>query len=64
MKIVANEAISRRRSARRRRIMASLFVAARGQKRSSEPHEKESADELQNAIEGALQHLTDGNEQR
>ncbi len=60
LKIVANEAVSRRRSARRRRIIARLFVAARGQRRSSEPHEKESAGELQNAIERAMQLLTDG----
>jgi RNA polymerase sigma-70 factor, ECF subfamily len=60
LKIVTNEAISRRRAARRHRLITSLFVAARVQKRSSEPDEKENADELQKAVERAMRQLTDG----
>jgi len=60
LKIVANEAVSRRRAARRRRMIASLFVEARVQRRSSEPHERENTDELQKAVERAMQQLTDG----
>ena len=60
LKIVANEAVSRRRAARRRKIITRLFVAARVQRRSSEPYEKEDADELQKAVERAMEQLTDG----
>ena len=60
LKIVTNEAISRRRAARRRRIMTSLFLAAEVQRRSPEPQEKGNADELQGAIERAMGQLTDG----
>jgi RNA polymerase sigma-70 factor (ECF subfamily) len=59
LKIVANEAVSRRRAARRRRIITSLFVAAQAQRRSSEPQERENVDELQETIERALRQLTD-----
>jgi RNA polymerase sigma-70 factor (ECF subfamily) len=60
LKIVAHEAISRRRAARRHRIVARLFVAARVQRRSPEPQDREGADELQKAVERAMQQLTDG----
>ena len=60
LKIVANEAVSRQRAARRHRIVSRLFVAARVQRRSSEPHENESADELQKVVGQAMQQLTDG----
>jgi RNA polymerase sigma-70 factor, ECF subfamily len=60
LKIVANEAVSGRRAARRHRIITSLFVAARVQRRSSEPHEQGDMDELQKTIERAMAQLTDG----
>jgi RNA polymerase sigma-70 factor (ECF subfamily) len=59
LKIVANEAIDRRRAARCRRIITSLFVAARVQRRPSEPQENENGDELQEAINRAMRLLTD-----
>jgi RNA polymerase sigma-70 factor (ECF subfamily) len=60
LKITANEAISRRRAVRRRRIVTSLFVAARVERRSSGPQEREDADELGKAVRQAMRHLTDG----
>ncbi len=59
LKIVANEAISRRRSARRRRIMMSLFVAAKAQDQLVGSREHENVDELQAAVERAMRQLTD-----
>jgi RNA polymerase sigma-70 factor (ECF subfamily) len=59
LKIVANEAVSRRRAARRRRIVTHLFLAAQAQRQSPGPQEKENADELQQAIERAMRQLTD-----
>jgi len=59
LRIVANEAITRRRAARRRRIMMSLFVAARAQDQSVGSQEHENLDELQMAVERALRQLTD-----
>jgi RNA polymerase sigma-70 factor (ECF subfamily) len=60
LRIVANEAISRRRATRRHRIVTRLFVATRVQRRAPEPQEKEDADELQKAVERAMRQLTDG----
>ena len=59
LKIVANEAASRRRAARRRRIITHLFLTAQVQRQSPGPPEKENVDELQKAIERAMRHLTD-----
>ena len=59
LKIVANEAISRRRAARRRRIMMSLFVTARAQDRLMGSREHENVDELQTVVERAMRQLTD-----
>ena len=59
LKIVANEAISRRRAARRHRISTRLFIAIRTERRSPRPQEGEDADELQNAVEQAMRQLTD-----
>jgi RNA polymerase sigma-70 factor (ECF subfamily) len=59
MKIAANEAISRRRTARRRRIVTSLFVTLRAERQSPGPQERENADELQKAIERSMRQLTD-----
>ncbi len=59
LKIVANEAVSRRRTARRRRIITRLFLAAQTQRQSPGPQEKENADELQKAVERAMRQLTD-----
>jgi RNA polymerase sigma-70 factor (ECF subfamily) len=59
LKIVANEAVSRRRAARRRRIITRLFLAAQAQRPSPGPPEKENAEELQKAIERAMRQLTD-----
>jgi len=58
LKIVANEAISRRRSARRHRIITRLFVASTLERRASELQERESEGELQAAIARALQRLS------
>ena len=59
LRIVANEAVSRRRAARRHRIIARRFVAAQTQRRSPEPQEKGTEDELREAIERAMRQLTD-----
>ena len=59
LKIVANEAVSRRRTARRRRFITRLFLTAQVQRQAPEPQEKENADELQKAIERAMRQLTD-----
>jgi RNA polymerase sigma-70 factor (ECF subfamily) len=50
LKIVSNEAISRRRAVRRLGIVTKLFLLDRV--------ERENADELQAAIEGAMRQLT------
>ncbi len=59
LKIVANEAVSRRRAARRRRILTRLFLAAQVQRQSPGPPEEGNADELQSAIARAMRQLTD-----
>ncbi len=59
LRIAANEAISRRRAARRRRIVTRLFIAAEAEKQSSKAHESGDADELQNVVERAMRRLTD-----
>jgi len=59
LKIVANEAVSRRRAARRRRIVTSLFAAARARERLERSCDRENVDDLQRAVERAMQQLTD-----
>jgi len=59
LKIAANEAVSRRRAARRRRIVTSLFVTDRPERRSPGPQEREDVNELQVAVERAMRRLTD-----
>lgn len=59
LRIVANEAISRRRATRRRRIITRLFLAEQVQESAAAPQTQEAADELQKAIERALRKLTD-----
>jgi RNA polymerase sigma-70 factor (ECF subfamily) len=58
LKIVANEAISRRRAVRRRNVVTKLFLVYKVENRSAEPRESESADELQMAVERAMRQLT------
>jgi len=58
LRIVANEAVSRRRALRRRAVMVKLFAAADVRGRSSGPQEKEDARDMQAAVERALVHLT------
>jgi len=58
LKIVSNEAISRRRAARRRRIATSLFLTARAEEQVSGRQDGEDTDELQLAIERAMRRLT------
>lgn len=58
LKIVSNEAISRHRAVRRRRIVTKLFLVGRVESRSAGAQEREDADELQEAIEGAMRQLT------
>lgn len=58
LKIVANTALSRRRSARRHQILTRLFVASTVEKRATEPAEREREAELRGAIERALQRLS------
>jgi RNA polymerase sigma-70 factor (ECF subfamily) len=57
LKIVANAALSRRRSAQRHRILTRLFVASTVERRAAEPPEREREAELHVAIERALQRL-------
>jgi len=57
LKTVANEAISRRRAARRRRIAMGLFAVAKARKQSEGA--RESPAELHEAVEWAMRHLTD-----
>ena len=59
LRITAHESISRRRAAKRRRIATARFVTTRTERRSSEPQESQDADELQVAVEHAMQQLTD-----
>ena len=59
LKIVANEAISRRRTTRRRRLMMSLFVTAKAQDQLVGSQVHENVDELQTAVERAMRQLTD-----
>ena len=58
LRIVVNEAGSRHRVLRRRAAMMRVFAAANARRRSGEPHEKESARDLQVAVERALVRLT------
>lgn len=58
LKIVANEAVSRHRAARRRRIVTRLFLATEAERQSARAQEKENADELQIAVERAMRQLT------
>lgn len=58
LRIVTNEAISRRRAMRRRAAMMRL-VAARTDRRVAEPDENERAASLQAAVEQAMRQLTD-----
>jgi len=58
LKIVANEAISRRRAVRRRNIVTKLFLAYKVESRSAESQESEGAAELQMAVERAMRQLT------
>jgi len=59
LKIVTNEAVSRRRAARRHRIVTSLFLAARAERRLPGPQGRENADELQDVLERAMRQLTE-----
>ena len=59
LKIVANEAVNRRRAARRRRIVTHLFLRVQAQRQASSSQENENVDELQKAIEQAMRQLTD-----
>jgi RNA polymerase sigma-70 factor (ECF subfamily) len=58
LKIVANAAISRCRSARRHRILTRIFVAGTVERRAAEPPEGERGEELRVAIERALERLS------
>jgi RNA polymerase sigma-70 factor (ECF subfamily) len=58
LKIVANEAISRRRAARRQAAMIRRFMADRVERRAAGPEEREHAQDLQATIERAMRHLT------
>ena len=58
LKIVANEAISRRRAARRQAAMIRRFMADRVERRAAEPEEREHAQDLQATIEHAMRQLT------
>jgi RNA polymerase sigma-70 factor (ECF subfamily) len=57
LKIVANEAVSHRRSARRRRIAMSLFIAAKARQQSDRA--QEAAKDLGEVVERAMRRLTD-----
>lgn len=59
LRIVANEAVSRRRAARRRRIATGLFLAAKARDQSRRSQEQGNVDELQEAVERAMRRLTD-----
>ena len=59
LRIVANEAVSRQRAARRQATMTRLFLAAGFQRRSRGPDEREEARDLQAAVERAMVHLTE-----
>ena len=59
LRIVANEAVSRQRAARRQVAMTKLFVAAGFQRRLRGPDEREEARDLQAAVERAMVHLTE-----
>jgi RNA polymerase sigma-70 factor (ECF subfamily) len=58
LKIVANEAISRRRAARRQATMIRRFMADRVEKRAPEPEERGHAQDLQATMERAMRQLT------
>ncbi len=58
LRIVAHEAISRRRSARRHALMMRFLAASTIEKRTVEPQEKGHEEELRAAIERALQKLS------
>ncbi len=58
LKVVANAAVSRRRSARRHRILTRLFLASTVERRVAEPQEREREEELHTAIAQALQRLS------
>jgi RNA polymerase sigma-70 factor (ECF subfamily) len=58
LRIVAHEAISRRRAARRHRIRMRLLAARTRERRATEPHEGGHEEELRAAIERALQQLS------
>jgi RNA polymerase sigma-70 factor (ECF subfamily) len=59
LKIVANEAVNRRRAARRRRIVTHLFLRMQAQRQVAASPENEDVDELQKAVEQAMRQLTD-----
>lgn len=58
LQIVAHEAISRRRSARRHRIGMKLLVTRSRERRAAEPQEKGHEEELRAVVERALQQLS------
>jgi RNA polymerase sigma-70 factor (ECF subfamily) len=58
LKIVANEAVSRCRAARRRRMVTRLFVAAEAERQSAGVQDEGNADELREAVERAMRQLT------
>ena len=58
LRIVAHEAISRRRSARRHRIIMRLLAASAMERWAAEPQERGREEELHTAIERALQRLS------
>ncbi len=58
LRIVANEAVSRRRALRRRAAMTKLFAAAGIRRRPGDPDEKENARDLRAAVERAVVRLS------
>jgi RNA polymerase sigma-70 factor (ECF subfamily) len=59
LKIVAHEAISRQRLARRRALTTKLFATNAMRKRAGRPDEQERAEDLRAAIERAMVRLTE-----
>jgi RNA polymerase sigma-70 factor (ECF subfamily) len=59
LRIVANEAISRRRALRRRAVVTKLFLTHKVENRSAEPRESDDAADLQSAVERAMRQLPD-----
>ena len=58
LRIVAHEALSRRRSARRNRMRMRFLAARTAERRAAEPQERGHEEELRAAIEQALQRLS------